>query len=149
MPYVKCPCQHCASNIEFDSNNFVRGTVVQCPACKDMTVLFVRKKKLTSFRIWMAISVIAVVIWAMSEVQGITSDLPKGWEFQKVLPQLFNDFLSFAGYALWTVLYFLPYIVARRKRKRDADAIGVVNLLLGWSVIGWIVALIWACTVDA
>ena len=41
------------------------------------------------------------------------------------------------------LIYFLPTILARNK----ADALGVflVNLFLGWTVIGWLVALIWAC----
>ena len=41
-----------------------------------------------------------------------------------------------------TILYFLPTILGRHK----SDAIGIflVNLLLGWTVIGWFVALFWA-----
>lgn len=50
-------------------------------------------------------------------------------------------FLLFCG-----LMYFLPAIVGRNKR--DAAAIFVVNFLLGWTVIGWFVALIWACMAD-
>jgi len=46
------------------------------------------------------------------------------------------------------ILYFLPAIIASRKRKRNATAIGALNLLLGWTVAGWIIALIWALTND-
>jgi len=45
--------------------------------------------------------------------------------------------------AFSVLLYFLPAIVGRHKR--DAAGIFLVNLLLGWTVIGWIIALIWAC----
>jgi hypothetical protein len=45
-------------------------------------------------------------------------------------------------------LYFLPAIIASRKRKRNATAIGVLNLLLGWTIAGWIISLIWALTND-
>lgn len=38
-------------------------------------------------------------------------------------------------------LYFLPSIVGRDKR--NASAIFVLNLLLGWTLIGWVVALVW------
>ena len=41
------------------------------------------------------------------------------------------------------LLYFLPTIIARDKP--DATAIFLVNLLFGWTIIGWFVALIWAC----
>ena len=50
------------------------------------------------------------------------------------------------GLLLLLVLYFLPTIVGCRKR--NAPAICVLNLLLGWTILGWIVALVWACTID-
>jgi hypothetical protein len=46
--------------------------------------------------------------------------------------------------AFSVLLYFLPAIIGRRKR--EAVGIFLVNLLLGWTVIGWIIALLWACT---
>jgi T4 superinfection immunity protein len=45
--------------------------------------------------------------------------------------------------------YFLPSIIALVKRKRNTVAIILVNLLLGWTVIGWIVSLVWSVTNDA
>ena len=41
-------------------------------------------------------------------------------------------------------VYFLPAIIGRRKR--NASAIFALNLLLGWSIIGWVGALVWALT---
>ena len=41
-------------------------------------------------------------------------------------------------------LYFLPTIVGRDKR--NAGAIFTLNLLLGWTLVGWVVALVWAMT---
>jgi len=46
------------------------------------------------------------------------------------------------------VLYFLPAIIAFARSKRDAVSILVLNLLLGWSVIGWVIALVWALKQD-
>ncbi len=45
--------------------------------------------------------------------------------------------------AFLLLLYFLPAIIGRQKR--DATGIFLLNLFLGWTVIGWIIALIWAC----
>ena len=45
------------------------------------------------------------------------------------------------------LLYFLPAFAGRSKR--NAAAIFALNLLLGWTLIGWVVALVWALTVDA
>jgi Superinfection immunity protein len=45
-------------------------------------------------------------------------------------------------------LYFLPTIIAGARHKQNTVAIGALNLFLGWSFIGWIVALIWALSAD-
>lgn len=45
-------------------------------------------------------------------------------------------------------LYILPAAIALLRKKRNAEAILVLDLLLGWTIIGWIVALIWSLTWD-
>ena len=52
----------------------------------------------------------------------------------------------FFGFGL--LMYFLPSIIAIARSKRDAVAIFILNLLLGWSVIGWVIALVWALKQD-
>jgi hypothetical protein len=47
---------------------------------------------------------------------------------------------------LAALLYFLPAIIGRNKA--DFAGIFLLNLLLGWTVIGWIIALIWACSAE-
>lgn len=46
------------------------------------------------------------------------------------------------------VLYMLPTIVATRRKKKNVSAITMLNLFLGWTFIGWVIALVWACTED-
>jgi hypothetical protein len=41
-------------------------------------------------------------------------------------------------------LHFLPTIVAGVRHARHFGWILVINLLLSWTVVGWIIALIWA-----
>jgi len=48
--------------------------------------------------------------------------------------------------AVLTVGYMLPWAIAVTRGKANAGAVGWVNLLLGWSLVGWIVALVMACT---
>ncbi len=43
-------------------------------------------------------------------------------------------------------LYFLPSIVGRKKK--NALGIFALNFFLGWTVAGWIIALIWASATD-
>lgn len=47
------------------------------------------------------------------------------------------------------IVYFLPTITAVVGRRRQAGAIFVLNLITGWTGIGWVAALVWACVRDA
>jgi hypothetical protein len=53
----------------------------------------------------------------------------------------------FVTLGLAIVLYFLPTIVGLRKQ--NAGGIFLLNLVLGWTLAGWIGALIWACTAES
>ncbi len=45
-------------------------------------------------------------------------------------------------------IHFLPTIIAALRNSRNVVGIFLLNLFLGWTVIGWIVALIWALRSD-
>jgi Superinfection immunity protein len=55
-------------------------------------------------------------------------------------------FLPFFGFGF--VMYFLPSIVALARNKRDTLSIFLLNLFLGWTLIGWVVSLVWAVKTD-
>ena len=44
------------------------------------------------------------------------------------------------------VVYFIPTTTAMARGHHNFAAILVLNLFLGWTFIGWVVALIWAST---
>lgn len=46
------------------------------------------------------------------------------------------------------MMYWLPTIVALVRQTRSALGVALVNLFLGWTVIGWFVALIMALAAD-
>lgn len=48
------------------------------------------------------------------------------------------------GAVIVIALFFMPALIACFKRHRNATAITVLNIFLGWTVIGWLIALIWA-----
>lgn len=50
------------------------------------------------------------------------------------------------GLALGLYLYFLPAWMAFRRGHRNKVAILVLNMLLGWTFLGWVGALVWAAT---
>lgn len=43
---------------------------------------------------------------------------------------------------LYTIIYFLPTIIGFWKEKYNKNSILIINLLTGWSVIGWIISVI-------
>ncbi|MFH1697483.1 MAG: superinfection immunity protein [Candidatus Omnitrophota bacterium] len=49
---------------------------------------------------------------------------------------------------LWVVLifafYFLPTLIAFLRNHKNKLAIFLLNLLLGWTVLGWVVSLVWS-----
>ena len=54
-------------------------------------------------------------------------------------------------YFVWIVsvifgisVFLLPTIVAVVGRKRNTTGILVLNVLGGWTIVGWVVALVWA-----
>lgn len=47
---------------------------------------------------------------------------------------------------LLLVGHFLPSVIALARGHHNGFAIFLTNLLLGWTVIGWVVALIWSTT---
>jgi len=55
-------------------------------------------------------------------------------------------FFPFFGFGFF--LYFLPTIVALMRERHDKLSIFLLNFFLGWSVVGWVISLIWACKSD-
>lgn len=44
------------------------------------------------------------------------------------------------------LLYFMPWLIALIRGHHDTTAIFFLNLLLGWTFIGWVIAFIWSLT---
>ena len=45
---------------------------------------------------------------------------------------------------LGLLIYFIPTFIARKKNHLQKTAITLVNIFLGWTFVGWVVALVWA-----
>ena len=46
--------------------------------------------------------------------------------------------------AVGVVIYFLPSYVAVKRCHKNAGAIIALNILTGWTFLGWVVSLVWA-----
>lgn len=51
--------------------------------------------------------------------------------------------------SIFSIGYFLPTTIAIIRRRTNTTAIFVLDLFLGWTLIGWVVALVWAVATDA
>lgn len=86
---------------------------------------------------------IVVTYLACALCIGSTTYIRRNWAY-----------LSFSGENVGTFLvcvlvmfaYLIPAIVASSRKHTNAPAIIILNLLLGWTFIGWAIALVWAFT---
>jgi len=62
-----------------------------------------------------------------------------------MIPELFGSLFS-AAFVL--ALYFLPTIVAWRRNHNNMAAIFALNLLTGWTALGWVAAIVWSLTAN-
>lgn len=56
----------------------------------------------------------------------------------------FDLIIGAIGFFILMALYFLPTILANKRKHRQHDPISIINLFLGWTVIGWVICLAWA-----
>ena len=48
------------------------------------------------------------------------------------------------GLFLTLLFYFAPALVAYMRGHKQKDVIFVLNLIFGWTLIGWVLCLIWS-----
>lgn len=126
-----CACQHCSAPVEFDPETAGFGATAQCSSCGQRTLVFIQKTETKrGAPAWLG--------WAVT--LGVATLFFVGILTLKGPPLMLLIALS------CLVLYFVPSVVGLRKR--NAVAIFVLNLFLGWSLVGWVVALVWACTTE-
>ena len=95
---------------------------------------------LTHRRIFTGLTIIILLpILYLGYVEIVLFLIPVG--FRPTMPEMIVLFV------VSLPLYFLPAILGRRKR--NARALFVLNLLLGWTFLGWVGALIWALLRDS
>jgi hypothetical protein len=69
------------------------------------------------------------------------------WSMGQIAPDGLNVFGKFVATLFFLVapaLYLLPTIEAWLRKHPNLGGIALVNIFLGWSLIGWVVALVWA-----
>lgn len=56
---------------------------------------------------------------------------------------MFYEMMNNGGFLTmaFVVLYPLPWIIAMFRRTKNRASVAIVNIFLGWSILGWFVAL--------
>lgn len=152
---AKCPCQHCCGPIGFDAESLLPEMVVECPHCHCETILFIpvpppmfvppRIKKTwhpsTKAQFGIAVIGLGLVLAAEDYAKHKTpvQSFCTGMFYSMAVCGIVGAILGF---------YFLPSLIARKRQKRNLTAIFALNLCLGWTLVGWVVALVWSLLVE-
>lgn len=51
---------------------------------------------------------------------------------------------AFLFVLLTLVFYFIPSVIANQRNAQHSGMIFLIHLVFGWTVLGWIAALVWA-----
>ena len=110
----------------------------KCPYC--LKELPINAKKCTSCGEWVenrpqfgCYSILSIIVFLITLF--ISYNFNNDW--------VASFFIAiFGAIGLW--IYFLPSWIAEIKQNPYSTAIFLINLLFGWSIIGWFIALVWA-----
>ena len=132
----RCKCNHCEQVIEFQPHQ--AGEDVECPGCGLSTQLFVKSSpRYKAIPKSKSSSRFAIKLFAVFLLSVLAFVLDGA--FLKIYV------LGFIGGTVASlIIYFLPTIIAFHRDHRNGIAILVVNFVFGWTVLGWVGALIWA-----
>lgn len=60
------------------------------------------------------------------------------------MEEIIGILLIVLAIAIGLAVYFLPTIIGFKRNQPNKVSILLLNLFLGWSLIGWVIALVWA-----
>ena len=66
------------------------------------------------------------------------------WSMFQTSQNEFGKVIAYSFFLATPLLYLLPTYEAWRRQHRSLLAIGLVNVFLGWSLVGWVAVIAWA-----
>lgn len=91
------------------------------------------------------LKIIALVLLTLLIPVALTSCVYPHWD-------VWSPFRSILGIPFGLIslaLYFLPTIIAAVRRSKGLLGIVLLNIFLGWTFIGWVIALVWSIVGEA
>ena len=92
------------------------------------------------------LKILTLVIVILATPVFITSCAPPFWYTPDTWFPFNNFFFGFPFGLLGIAVYFLPIIIAAVRHANSIVGIILLNVLAGWTFIGWIIALVWSLT---
>src|ERR1051325_5071725 len=152
-----CRCQHCPQDITFDADRV--GEAVECPGCGSTTILY----RLAPLPKVSPVAYVAALdrresqfrcrppfVWALGAALLIygahaaaRANLIRLDDMGAIAAGLGSSLLILP---LMAFVYFAPTLNAYKRGHRERTAIFVLNLLLGWTLLGWAAAWVWSYT---
>lgn len=136
-------CPHCQREVSAKP-----GELGACPWCKGVVSV---PRPYAGFGSWLPIVAGFVGVFAtvaiVLAVRYATSEavLSQAQDRAGSAAVIAVPFAMVAGMILLSmVVYFAPVLVAASRQHPDVNAIAILNLFLGWTFIGWVIALVWA-----
>lgn len=143
--YAECPA--CKQTVEYIEE--LSGQTTTCPNCAiEILLPSIQKRRAvhpTRLRIKAGRTqkIIAIAVAAFVLITGtiiVVRSLGAAETAATGGVLLFGIVIFVGGLAV----YFLPTIIAGVRSHRNLIAIGVLNAAFGWTLVGWIAAMIWA-----
>ena len=147
------------TTIEFEAGQFekasetpyrIMGQEIECPKCQQPTQLYMRRqavaeptpkvKSKNGVLILLAAGILIVVFGGFIALQ-LQHNAGSVYDLGSVA-------LEIVSIIFGLLIYFIPTFAAFNRGKRNAPAIFILNLLAGWTFIGWVAAMVWACMKD-
>ena len=148
---LKAACPFCGQHLEFALSCL--GSEIDCPGCGQRIQLEqvgnldflppIHHKRARGPISWVIFGICGVILIAAMFGIGVWSN-GEGRDLSRLFS--LEALAIIFTFSVVFMVYFLPTFVGRNKR--NGSAIFVLNLLAGWTVLGWIVALVWACCQD-
>lgn len=115
----------------------VKNNAIRCKYCNEWLV----DKKETNnknkfFLVFSAICYILFILIMMIYLAGLNNI-----NHEEIESTIFLFMLLFG---LVYTIYFIPTIIAMHKKHSNTNTIFIINLVLGWTLFGWIISLILA-----
>lgn len=124
--FFKTKCPACGQSIEAPEE--VRHTGIECPTCHTG---FVPGAERSPRRFTTGHAIALGLVGLLLACFCVGEDLRGGLFF-------------FGALIFGALIYFVPTMVARHHLHHQAQAIFILNLVAGWTFIGWVIALVWA-----